>query len=159
MPNKSGLIKEGLHKGFADGTSKMADRICYGYMKDESGNLIINELEAKTVNFIFESYSSGDSLGKIADKLYKKEIPSPTGKPKWNREAIDKLLSNEKYLGNVLLQKTVSFDKIQINNDGLEYKYLILNNHPGIISQELFDAVQAEKVTRSRGVQFSQSMV
>ena len=159
MPNKSELIKQGLHKGFTDGTSKMVDRICYGYMKDESGNLTINEAEAKTVNFIFESYLSGDSLGKIADKLFKKGIPSPTGKPKWNREAIDKLLSNEKYIGNVLLQKTVSFARIQVKNDGIEYKYLILNNHSGIISQELFDAVQAEKVTRSRGVQFSQSMV
>ena len=55
--------------------------------------------EAKVVSWIFERYLAGDSLGKIAAGLERQGILSPTGKPKWNREAIDKLLSNEKYTG------------------------------------------------------------
>lgn len=52
---------------------------------------------------IFERYLASDSLGEIADGLEKHGIPSPTGKPRWYREAIGKLLSNEKYTGQVLL--------------------------------------------------------
>lgn len=57
------------------------------------------------MRWIFERYLAGDSLGEIAAGLAKHGILSSTGKPRWNREAIDKLLSNEKYTGRVLLQK------------------------------------------------------
>ena len=78
-------------------------------------------------------------------------IKSPTGKDKWNREAIDKLLSNEKYVGAVLLQKTVTILGVQVENKGLESKYLTTNSHSAIISLELFQDVQRAKVERSRG--------
>ena len=64
----------------------------------------MNPDEAATVCWIFERYLSGDSLGKIAAGLEEQGIFSPAGKPKWNREALNKLLSNEKYTGRVLLQ-------------------------------------------------------
>ena len=102
---KSESIKNGLRKGFQDGSSKMARRKCYGYKVGSDGELTLNPEEAKVVSWIFERYLAGDSLGKIAARLEKQGIPSPTGRPKWNREAIDKLLSNEKYTGRVLLQK------------------------------------------------------
>ena len=105
---KSEAIKNGLRKGFQDGSSKMAKRKCYGYTINSDGELEINPDEAKVVSWIFERYLAGDSLGKIAAGLERQGIPSPTGRPKWNREAIDKLLSNEKYTGRVLLQKTLS---------------------------------------------------
>ena len=60
------------------------------------GTLRVNPDEANVVRWIFEQYQLGQSLGKIADGLAQQKIPSPTGKAKWNREAIDKLLSNEK---------------------------------------------------------------
>ena len=91
---KSEAIKNGLRKGFQDGSSKMAKRKCYGYTINSDGELEINPDEAKVVNWIFERYLAGDSLGKIAAGLERQGIPSPTGRPKWNREAIDKLLSN-----------------------------------------------------------------
>ncbi|MEY8386860.1 recombinase family protein [Oscillospiraceae bacterium 38-13] len=100
---KSESIKNGLRKGFQDGSSKMARRKCYGYKAGSDGELTLNPKEAKVVSWIFERYLAGDSLGKIAARLEKQGIPSPTGRPKWNREAIDKLLSNEKYTGRVLL--------------------------------------------------------
>ena len=159
MTSKSEMIRRGLKKGFETGTSKMIDRVCYGYSKDKNGGLVINESEAKTVQSMFKWYLSGDSLGKIANKLFDMGIPSPTRKPKWNREAIDKLLSNEKYTGQVMLQKTVSFCGIQIENNNIEDKYLVHNNHQAIISQDVFDEVQAEKLSRAKSVQFSQSML
>ena len=96
---KSEAIKNGLRKGFQNGSSKMAKRKCYGYTINSDGELEINPDEAKVVNWIFERYLAGDSLGKIAAGLERQGISSPTGRPRWNREAIDKLLSNEKYTG------------------------------------------------------------
>ena len=147
---KSETIKNGLRKGFQDGSSKMAKRKCYGYDINPDGELTINPEEAQVVCWIFEQYLAGNSLGKIAAGLEKRSIPSPTGKPRWNREAIDKLLSNEKYTGRVLLQKTVSTGAVQIENNGLMERYLYTGSHEAIISDEMFMAVQREKLSRSK---------
>lgn len=146
---KSESIKAGLRSGFQDGSSKMAQRKCYGYDVTSDGKLVINPAEAAVVVWIFERYSAGDSLGKIAADLEEKEIPSPTGKPKWNREAINKLLSNEKYTGRVLLQKTISTGASQIKNDGIMDRYLYTGTHDAIISDELFSAVQLKREGKS----------
>lgn len=93
------------------------------------------------VGWIFERHLAGDSLGEIADGLEKHGIPSPTGKPRWYREAIDKLLSNEKCTRQMLLQKMISTDAVQIENDGLMDRYLYTGTHEAIISNEMFMAV------------------
>ena len=147
---KSEAIKNGLRKGFQDGSSKMAKRKCYGYDVGPDGKLATNSEEAQVVCWIFEQYLAGNSLGKIAAGLERQGIPSPTGKPRWNREAIDKLLSNEKYTGRVLLQKTVSTGAVQIENDGLMNRYLYTDTHEAIISDEILMAVQREKLSRSK---------
>ena len=147
---KSESIKAGLRKSFQDGSSKMAKRRCYGYNVDSHGDFIIDPAEAGVVQWIFKEYADGKSLGKIAAGLEEQGIPSPTGKPKWNREAIDKLLSNEKYTGCVLLQKTVSIGTVQIENDGLIDRYLYTGSHEAIISDQLFRVVQQEKQSRSK---------
>ena len=146
---KSESIKTGLRSGFQDGSSKMAHRRCYGYDVATDGKLVINPDEAAVVVWIFERYSAGDSLGKIAADLEQKGIPSPTGKPKWNREAINKLLSNEKYTGRVLLQKTISTGASQIKNDGIMERYLYNGTHNAIISDDLFSAVQLKREEKS----------
>ncbi len=150
MIQKSEAIKSGLRKGFQDGSSKMAKRKCYGYDINPDGELTVNPDEAKVVCWIFEQYLAGNSLGKIVAGLEKQCIPSPTGRPEWNREAIDKLLSNEKYTGRVLLQKTVSTGAVQIENNGLMERYLYTGSHEAIISDEMFMAVQQEKLSRSK---------
>ena len=147
---KSEAIKAGLRKGFQDGSSKMARRKCYGYEVGPDGDLTVNPDEAQVVCWIFERYLAGDSLGKIAAGLERQGILSPTGKPRWNREAIDKLLSNEKYTGRVMLQKTISTGAVQIENDGLMERYLYAGTHEAIISDEMFTAVQQEKLSRSK---------
>ena len=121
---KSEAIKNGLRKGFQDGSSKMSKRKCYGYSINSDGELEINPIETKAVVWIFEQYLAGNSLGKIVAGLEKQGSTSPTGRPRRNREAIDKLLSNEKYTGRVLLQKTISTGAVQIENDGLMDRYL-----------------------------------
>ena len=150
---KSDAIKAGLRKGFQDGSSKMARRKCYRYTVSQDGELKINPDESKVVCWIFERYLTGDSLGKISAGLERLGIPSPTGKPRWNREAIDKLLSNEKYAGRVLLQKTINTGAAQIENDGLMERYLYTDTHEAIISDEIFMTVQQEKFSRSKELQ------
>lgn len=148
--NKSNLITEGLRNSFHNADCKMANRTCYGYTTATNGELAINEVEAQVVRFIFEHYLSGDSFGKIAAALEKQGILSPTGKVKWNREAISKLLSNEKYTGSVLLQKTMSFAGMQLQNDGELDQVLIKGHHAPIVSTFDFEMVQQMKNERSK---------
>ena len=136
----------------------MARRRCYGYQTAPDGTLVIDPQEAEIVIWIFQQYKAGKSLGKIAVGLEKQGILSPSGKTKWNQEAIDKLLSNEKYTGRVLLQKTVSTGAVQIKNDGLMNRYLYTDSHEAIISDELFEAVQQEKCSRSKRLEEGLSM-
>ena len=102
--DKSNGITEGLRKSFQSTDCKMANRRCYGYDISPNGDLTVNQVEAEVVRLIFGWYLAGGSLSKIAASLEKQGVISPTGKAKWNREAIFKLLSNEKYTGSVLLQ-------------------------------------------------------
>ena len=146
---KSESIRAGLRKGFQDGTSKMAQRRCYGYDTGPDGELVINPDEAVVVRWIFERYLIGDSLGKIAAGLEEQGILSHTGKPKWNREALNKLLSNEKYTGRVLLQKTISAGGSQVKNDGFMERYLYSDSHKAIVSDEIFRDVQQKKLQRT----------
>lgn len=152
IQNKSSNIKETLRQGFRDGTFKLADRKCYGYDRTVDGTLVINQEKSKIVRQIFENYRDGDSLGKIAKDMENRGISSPTGKGKWNREAISKLLSNEKYVGSVLLQKTMSEDGCQVKNQGALDRVLIRNHHPAIVSNELYWVVQYTKLERSKCV-------
>ena len=146
---KSKSIRDGLQRGFRGGTSKMAQRRCYGYGTDPDSELVINPDEAAVVRRIFERYLSGDSLGKIAAGLEEQGIPSPTGKSTWSREALNKLLSNEKYTGRVLLQKTISAGGSQVKNDGFMERYLYSDSHKAIVSDEIFRDVQQKKLQRT----------
>lgn len=145
---KSESIKIGIRESFENGTSKIADKTCYGYSKVSDGSLVIYEKEARVVRFIFKCYLAGDSLGKLVEALAKRKVPSPSGKVKWSCKVVDSLLSNEKYIGQVLLQKTIVQDGVQVRNNTAP-RYLITAHHPAIISRGLFDAVQTEKAKRS----------
>lgn len=102
---KGHAIKNGLRKGFQNGTSKISKRKCYGYCTTSDCRLTIDPIQAEVVRLTFRKYLDGDSLGKIAISLKQQQIPSPTGKAKWNQAAIDKLLSNEKYIGGCYSRK------------------------------------------------------
>ena len=72
-------------------------KLPYGYVLVNE-EIIVHEEKADAVRRIFEYYLAGASLGKIVDMLHAKGIPSPSGNPKWGRAAVDKLLSNAKYI-------------------------------------------------------------
>ena len=142
--NLSRNIRWGIRQGFKLGISGFANFVCYGYRLDENGNLIINDAEAKIVREIFEMRADGFSLSRISEWLYDNGVLSPTGKEHWSRETISKLLKNEKYVGDVILQKTYVdnlFEGKQMVNDGTLDKVLIQNHHQGIIDRELFALV------------------
>lgn len=148
--DKSTKITEALRKSFQTTDCKIANRTCYGYTTTVDGVLVASEAEAVIVKWIFDRYLAGKSFGKIVSGLERKGVLSPTGKAKWNREAISKLLSNEKYTGSVLLQKTVSYSGIQFQNDGEEAQVLIKGHHEAIISVSDFEKVQQLKAERAK---------
>ena len=147
---KSEQIRASLQKSFQSGTSAKASTICYGYKTTQSGGLVIDLAEANIVLFIFHRFMNGDSLGKISGALACRGIISPTGRATWSRETISKLLSNEKYVGNVVLGKTCVIDGIQVKSYDSSKQVLMRAHHPAIISHELFNAVQREKRKRSK---------
>jgi len=113
---KSEQIRAGLQRSFQSGTSAKASTICYGYKANQTGELVVDPVEANIVTFIFNRFSQGDCLGKISVALAHMGIASPTGKTLWSREAISKLLANEKYTGDVVLGKTYVVDGTQVKS-------------------------------------------
>lgn len=135
-------IRWGIKEGFRSGRSGYAEFVCFGYKQDDNGKLVIDEPDAKIVREIFEMRASGKSLGAISDWLYEQEVFSPTGKRRWSRETISKLLKNEKYTGDVLLQKTFVKDLFsgkQVKNVGERESFLYQDHHPAIITRALFE--------------------
>ena len=92
---------------------------------------------------IYDLYLSGQSVVGIIKELERRKIFSPTGKAKWCKRTIDVMLSNEKYTGDVELLKSSKS----------EVHYLASGSHPAIISKEVFEDVQMEKVRRSNIVE------
>jgi len=134
-------IKWGIYRGFQNGTSGYADFVCFGYKRSDYGKLAIDEPDAVIVRQIFKMKASGHSLREISNFLYEHQISSPTGKEHWSPETIRKLLRNEKYTGDVRLQKTFVediFTKKRVKNIGQLEKYLLWDHHPAIIDRELF---------------------
>jgi len=114
----------------------------YGYTLTKDNELIKNEDEEKVIKHIFESYLKGDSIDKIKDSLDKQKIPTKRGKLSWQATTIRKMLSNEKYMGDSLLQKFVSINGEKQYNDGIVPSYYYENTHEPIISKEDFNKVQ-----------------
>jgi len=99
-------IKWGIRRGFECETSGYAEFVCFGYKRGDNGKLATDEPDARIVRLMFEMRANGHSLGAIANWLYENRILSPTGRAHWSRETISKILKNEKYTGDILLQKT-----------------------------------------------------
>ena len=136
---RSANIKWGIKQRASNGSLGFYRRKCYGYVKDKNGDLVINEEQAAIVRLIFDLYLGGKSILGIVKELKERGIKSPTGKDNWPKRSIEEMLSNEKYIGIAV-----------VNVDGEEGQIYKLNNsHPAIISNEIFDAVQEEKLKRS----------
>lgn len=125
-----------------------------GYEKGEDGFPKIVESEAETVRLIYKLFLEGKAINAIATELEHKGINTPSGKEKWQRSTILSILSNEKYCGNALLQKTYTVNFLtkekKINNGEIP-QYFVENSHPAIIPPETFDLVQHELKKRKQG--------
>ena len=142
----------GIVKGFRDGKVHCNTTRFLGYDKDKNGELVINQEEANIVRRIFQEYLDGKSYQAIANGFMADGIKTATGNPKWWDSTITGILTNEKYYGALLQQKTVTVDfltKKRVKNLGQEQQYLIEENHEPIISKEIFDKVQDEKERRA----------
>lgn len=135
----------GHRKRMADGKVSIAYSTFIGYDKGEDGNLVVNQEQAKTIRLIFGEFLTGLSCHAIAEKLTSMGIKTPRGKDKWSQKTVRSILTNEKYKGCALLQKTYTPDfltKKQVPNHGEVPQYYVENNHEAIIEPEIFDRVQ-----------------
>ena len=104
--------------------------------------------EAEIVRKIFDLYVQGNGVRKIKRYLEEHGIKTVTGKREWSTSTIDRMLSNEKYIGQVLMQKSYTPDFLtgkQVKNDGQLDMYLVEDAHEAIIDRETFDRVQKMK--------------
>ncbi|MDD6249415.1 MAG: DUF1016 N-terminal domain-containing protein [Bacillales bacterium] len=136
---RSDNIKWDIKQRASNGSLGFYRRKCYGYDKDENGDLVINKEQAEIFKLIFDLYLGGKSILGIVKELKERSIKSPTGKENWPKRSIEEMLRNEKYI--VVSVVNVGGEEGQI--------YKLNNSHPAIISKEMFDVVQEEKLKRS----------
>ena len=146
--SKSENIKFGIHQRMRSGKAVLNHTRFLGYTKDETGKLVVVPKEAEIVRKIFSLYLDGNRVRKIKRYLEENGIKTVTGKTKWSTSTIDRILSNEKYMGNLLLQKIYTPDFLagkQKKNCGEQSMFLVENAHEAIVSKEIFEEVQRRK--------------
>ena len=150
----SANVRWGIRQAMKEGKATIQYKYLYGYRKGDDGKTEIIPDQAEVVRKIYDLFLSGTPVRGIQEYLNENAVPNINSEPKWARSAIDSILTNEKYCGDVLLQKTYIDDCINKKvkkNTGQLPMYLVQNHHEGIISRETFDAAQAELAHRSAG--------
>lgn len=141
-------VKWGQRKRFADGKVSFAYDRVLGFDKDkETGKIVIVEEQAKIVRLIYKLFIDGHNPNSIAKELTRRGYKTPSGKDKWCFTTVKSILTNEKYKGDALLQKSFTVDFLQKKmkkNEGEVPQYYIEGNHEAIISPDIFDWVQVE---------------
>lgn len=144
----------GQRKRFSDGKVTVPFGHFLGYDRGDDGNLIVNPEQAALVRRIYGMFLTGMTPHGIAKQLTDDGIPSPANKAKWNACTITRMLTNEKYKGDALLQKTFTVDfltKKKKVNEGEIPQYYVTGNHEAIIEPAVFDMVQREMESRHPG--------
>ena len=150
--NISENIQWGFQRKFEKGDVFKKYKNFMGYTCVD-GEIVIVPEQAEVVRKIFELYLQGLTFGQIKIYLESLEIKTVTGKDTWDTTTIQKMLKNEKYKGDTLLQKTFTEDFMagkKAKNTGQRTQYLVSGSHPAIIGSEVFDRVQEEMAKRSR---------
>lgn len=143
----------GHRKRFADGKLLVPYKRFLGYQKGPDDLPEIIPEEAAIVQRIYKMFLDGMTQGVIAKKLEQEGVPTPGGKAQWRFQTIDSILSNEKYKGDALLQKSFTVDfltKKKKINEGEVPQYYVHNSHPAIIDPEEWDMVHRELARRKR---------
>lgn len=140
-------VKIGKRQSLKNGNVPFSYKSFLGYRKGADGKPEIDEEQAVIIRRIFAEYLAGKSLLDIAKGLTADEIPTARGKTNWSSARVQSILTNEKYKGDALLQKTYVVDcisKKSKKNKGELSMYYVENNHPAIIERAVFDRVQEE---------------
>lgn len=149
--NISANVRWGIQQRMKNGTYSFRFNIL-GYRKGQDGEPEIVQDEAETIRKIFDMYLDGNSLNQIKAYLEDNGKCTKTGKTVWDKRILKTILQNEKYAGDLLMQKTFRTDcitKKTKKNNGELPKYLITNNHPAIIDRDTFKHVQLEIARRA----------
>lgn len=145
---RSENIKFGIRHRMRSGKTVLNHTQFLGYTKGPDGVLQIVPEEAEIVHKIFDLYIQGNGVHKIKWYLEEHGIETVTGKTEWSTSTIDRMLSNEKYVGDVRMQKTftaVFLTGRREKNEGQLDSYLVENAHEPIIDRETFQLVQRMK--------------
>ena len=138
-------------KNFEDGKVSFQYKRLLGYRKGEDGKPEIVPEEAAIVERIYEMFLAGQPVKMIAQTLQAEKIEIPGKNLSFSKNMIMNILRNEKYCGDCILQKTVTVDcisKTRKANQGEAPMYIVENNHPAIISREVFNRAQEELIRR-----------
>lgn len=144
-------VKMGKRMAMQEGKVFFQYAKCYAYQKGADEQPEIIPAEAEIIKRIYTRYLAGKSVPAIAKELAEDGICSHAKNGEWTHSTIQGILKNERYCGDVLLQKTYISDPITkkvIVNNGQLPKILIKNNHPAIVSREIYDEVQQECARR-----------
>ena len=144
-------VKWGVRKRMKKGVYNVPFHML-GYRKEEKGDIVIVPEEAEIVRAIFQRYLDGDSISQLKPYLETNRIKTYKNQEIWTLSVIRTMLPNEKYVGDLLHQKTFRTDCISKNvknNRGELPRYLVSNNHPAIIDRDTFNLVQAEIARRN----------
>ena len=139
-------VKWRIQNDFKQGNLPMSVQNIYGYKRTEDGGLEIIPDEAEVVKQIYGLFLDGMGIHKIARELNEHGIKSNSSES-WTEKKVRYILSNEKYIGDLLLQKSFSTDhltKKRKKNRGEKPQYYVENNHEPIVSKEVYEAVQLE---------------
>ena len=145
-------VSWGVRQSFKNGNVPMQYARLLGYRKGHDGNAEIIPEEAEVVKEIYRCYLDGMSMNLIADRLNEKGLTTKGGSSPYRKTVVQRILTNEKYTGDALLQKTYVTDcitKKTRKNNGELPMYLVKNHHEPIISRTNFNRVQEEMARRS----------
>ena len=144
-------VARGKRMGFKQGKFPFPYGQMLGYRKGAGGKPEIIPEQAEVIRLIYNSYLQGYSLQNIKKKLETAGAVTARGNATWSSQAILRILQNEKYCGDVLLQKTFTEGVLtgtQKKNTGQLPQYYIENHHEGIVTKQMFREVQAEIAKR-----------
>lgn len=138
---KSTSMKWAIRNRFANSIPRMVD--LYGF--DREGEELTPNDKAEVVKKMYQIIADGGGVSDVLNYLEEKMIPSPTGKERWSRTSVMYILTNERYNGDVVMQKTLTVDLFShkaIKNRGQIPKYIYRDHHDGIVSKQQWLRVQ-----------------
>lgn len=147
----SSNVRWSKERNMRSGKVTIAYKTFLGYEKGPDGEPKIVEEEAKIVRLIYGLFLDGKTYTYIAKYLTEHSIPTPTGKKTWGSGCVKSILTNEKYAGDAILQKTFRRnykDKRIRKNDGEKPQVIVENNHEAIIDKATF--AKAQELVKDR---------